>query len=184
VYARGFDPVFDQVRASVKGVSVRELIERRSERARVVRCVERLAADGVFRLVPDPADRSGIDTLIEVSDRAAVLAAAARLRVVAAARGELSAADVAFGALAQMAGLHRRALRGPLRIRARARLARLSEQRPAERLEPDRTVRAIVRFAVRAVREGAAFRARQDAAISMAIPTENQVGSYMGVGGW
>ena len=178
VSAPGLDPVFDQVRAAEKGAGIRELIEHRAGRARVERCVERLAADSAVRLVPDPADRAGINTLVEEPDPAAVQAAVARLRAVAAAVGELSAEDVAFGALAQVAGLDQRVLRGPLHRRARARLAQLSEQRPAARLEPDRTVRFIVRFAVRAIREGAVLRARQHEeaiSVSIAIPMDQQV---------
>jgi hypothetical protein len=174
------DPVFDHVRAAAKGVSVRELIERRAGRARVVSCVARLAADGVVRLVPDPSDRGGIDTLIEMPDRAAVHAAAARLRAIAATSGELPAEDVAFGALAQVAGLHRWVLRGPLRMRARARLAKLSEQRPAAQPEPDRTVRAIVRFAVRAIREGAVYRARREEEVVVSTDGSKQTGMYIG----
>lgn len=165
-----------KVAASRRPVTVAGWLAARAGLGRVRDLVLELELAGAV-VVDDPSKSMVGEQPMEVhiADRSAARAAADRF--VAVAHGtRTSAADEAFAALADAAGLTGLHLRGLSNRRARARISTLTAHRVNPPPEPDRTMLAIVRAAVSAMAEATRREGDSDAGGSMAIPMDKQFG--------
>lgn len=157
-------------------VTVAAWLGKGGELRRVRDCVLELVRAGAVE-VDDPSKGMAGERAMRLHIAEPGPAKAAVDRFVAVARGAFtSAADEAFAALADAAGLTRMHLNGLTNRRARARMSTLTAYRAEPPPEPDRTVLAIARAAVRAMAETARHSASGGPIGSMAIPIDKQFG--------
>ena len=155
-------------------VTVAAWLGRHGELGRVRDCVLELERVGAVE-VDDLSKGVAGEQAMQVHFAEPMPAQAAVDRFVAVARGALtSAADEAFAALADAAGLTQAHLHGLSNRRARARISTLTAHRAEPPVEPGRTVLAIARAAVQAMAESARRAGSPGPIGSMAIPIDKQ----------
>ena len=171
---RGLTAVLTKIADSRRPVTVAAWLGRRGELGRVRDCVLELERAGVVE-VDDLSKSVAGEQAMQVRVAEPKPAKAAVDRFVAVARGALtSAADEAFAALADAAGLTKAHLHGLSNRRARARLSALAAHPAEPSAEPGRTVLAITRAAVQAIAETARRAGGSGPIGSMAIPMDKQ----------
>ena len=170
----GLTAALTKIADSRQPVTVSAWLGRRGELGRVRDCVLELERAGAVE-VDDLSKSVAGEQAMHVRIADPKLAQAAVDRLVAVARGALTgAADEAFAALADAAGLTPAHLRGLSSRRARARISTLTAHHVEPPAEPGRTVLAIARAAVQTM-AGTARRAGSGGPIgSMAIPIDKQ----------